>query len=705
MTTAGTTAGIGGSSTSGVVTTGGAGAVSSGGAGITAGSVGGAAACQDGEGSGLECEQRWHTIQVPPFVEDIAFDADGNAWMATTQGLLFWDFNGTPDDTSDDRWQIYEDLEGWSNEFRNVVIDERGVKWLLGYRLHRVDDNGTPTNTGDDTWQNYELTDWRNPNTRRIVLDGEGRLWWIGQSGTGVKVLPAAEFDAGPSMIAEPPWVSLFTTELVHDVAVVDDAVWVAAESGLYYVTLGGSLADETDDVWTDFSDAAALGGQVVSGIELNPAGTNVWFTTPGGIVRLSHGADPLDEATNTWSPWAPQVDTAASDIGPVIAVAEDGAVWLRSPQGAAVRVAAADPGNDNVTVYHPASRPEYASLPNDGRVASLAVDHHGNKWLSWRGSLLHFDDGDSPTDSSDDRWTRLGRAALSEVVMELFPMSEGGAWLTSHRPNPSSTPGCSGTDTLYYVDVGALTDGLDDRWIRHPIREALSSCSHLLGLDASGHLWIKDQPPQRSGGAWHLLDVKATPADPSDDAWVAWTASEAPAFAADTAVIDPTGGLWIGDYFFSYGESPSNSDDDDWWQLDAQSPSSLAVDTDGGRWFGYSTGALRYLDDGATPDVAADDRWMEYSIADGVPFTLIRALQIDTSGNLWILGNRWSDEPQLCRLNPSRTPLDKSDDSWICSTMSDGLNSSQVFAMALEPAGHLWVGTASGLQYLELDR
>src|SRR5690606_17208662 len=249
------------------------------------------------------------------------------------------------------------------------------------------------------------------------------------------------------------------------------------------------------------------------------------------------------------WTSWAPEVEGASLDIGPVMTVAPDGAVWLRSPQGAAVRVAGVDQGNDSLTYYHPSSRPDYASISSDERVYNLVVDDRGDKWLSWRGSLLHFDDGGTVTDTTDDRWTHIGRSALAESVMELFPVAEGGVWVNSFRGNPTSTPGCSGTDTLYYIDVGALTNGLDDIWVRHPLAEVLSSCSHLLGPDASGHLWVKDQPPQSQGGAWHLLDVKATPADPSDDEWAAWTSDDAPSFSEQSAAVDPAHGLWIGDY------------------------------------------------------------------------------------------------------------------------------------------------------------
>src|SRR5690606_22743103 len=182
----------------------------------------------------------------------------------------------------------------------------------------------------------------------------------------------------------------------------------IATESGVYHVSLGETLADENDDIWTDFSEAPGLSGQTVSDLEWDAGAANVWFTTPSGIVRLNYGADPLNEATNTWTSWAPEVEGASLDIGPVMTVAPDGAVWLRSPQGAAVRVAGVDQGNDSLTYYHPSSRPDYASIPSDERVYSLVVDDRGDKWLSWRGSLLHFDDGGTVTDTTDHRWTLI---------------------------------------------------------------------------------------------------------------------------------------------------------------------------------------------------------------------------------------------------------------------------------------------------------
>jgi len=658
----------------------------------------------EGEWSGLECSQRWYSINVPPFAEDIAFDADGNGWLGTTEGLLFWDFNDTPENTADDSWQLFPASLGHDLDVRSVVIDSKGVKWVLAGRLYRLDDNGTPTDTADDTWEEYEITHWRSPSTRRIVLDGEGRLWWLSQTDSGVKVLPASDFQAGPPEVSDPAWISLFTTEVVHDVAVASDGVWVAAESGLYYVSLGETLADEGDEVWTDFSDVPELAGLVVSSIEISPAGDSVWFNTAGGIVRLTHGGDPLNEATNTWTPWAPQVDEAPVEIGAVIGVAADNSVWLRSPQGAAVRVADAPSGNDALTHHHPSSCPDYAAAASDEGVHSLVVDDRGDKWLSSHGSLLHFDDGGTPTDTSDDRWTRLGRARVSESVWQLFPVAEGSVWLKGSIGNPASSPGCSATETLYYVDVGTLTNGLDDAWIRHPLTEAMSVCFELLGPDAAGHVWVKDQPPQHEhDGAWHLLDVAATPADPSDDAWTTWTAEVASSFSASVAVVDPIQGLWIGDYLFSYGASLSDTNDDSWWALGAESPNAIALDAGGGRWFGYPAALLRYLDDGGTPELATDDLWIEHSSADGLPVEYIREIRTDAANRPWILGNRWEDEPQLCRLEHLATPTDKSDDSWTCYTTNDGLNNPEVTAIAMASAGNVWVGTPSGLQYLEL--
>src|SRR5690606_9038562 len=213
----------------------------------------------------VECNQRWHTIRVPPFVVDMTFDGDGNAWFATTHGPLFWDFNGTPEDTSDDSWQVFGEFDGFAYAFQGIVIDSQGTKWVLAGRLHRLDDHGTPTNAADDTWENYELTFWRSPGTRRIVLGDDDRLWWLGQAGTGIKVLPASELYAGPPEVTDERWVALFTTELVHDLVVSDDAVWIATESGVYHVSLGETLADENDDIWTDVSQAPGLSGQTVS--------------------------------------------------------------------------------------------------------------------------------------------------------------------------------------------------------------------------------------------------------------------------------------------------------------------------------------------------------------------------------------------------------------------------------------------------------
>src|SRR5690606_8689239 len=178
-----------------------------------------------------------------PFVLDARFDTQGNAWFCTSLGLVYWNLNGTPKDTSDDAWQLVDTERSCT---RSVNIDSDNRVWTgSDSSIHRLDHNGTPLDPSDDEWHSYTFdTFWRSQNyLARFYLDRQDRAWLLQRNTSGIKVLPdIALFGAG-----EIPWISMFTTHRLTDAASDANGVWLASESGVFYVDLGDDIADASD--------------------------------------------------------------------------------------------------------------------------------------------------------------------------------------------------------------------------------------------------------------------------------------------------------------------------------------------------------------------------------------------------------------------------------------------------------------------------
>ncbi len=701
--------------------------------GVTCGGVGtctaeenGLAKCHCTNGrSGLLCNEEWTDFFVPPFVRHAAFDPNGNGWFATTQGILYWDFGNTPKDLSDDRQRLFNDFVKYPESIYYldaIAVDSQNRKWVsAGYDIYRFDDNATPLDPTDDLWRRYALISGPAYGLRRLKVDPLDRIWLLNGTDRGVRVLANMEAldDTAYPQLYDDSWVLLFDLDEIIDVAPDGAGVWVAEPSGIYYVTLGIGLADESDDMWTDFTADALPEGGTATAIERDFANGAVWFNTEDGVVQLEDGGDPLNTATNVWSRWSLTVGDAPKDIGPVIGIGKDAAVWLKSPRGDAVRVEADETGEDTLTKYPPTTCAQYADFDVRLSIVAVSLDDEGKKWFSYGRDLLSLDDGGTPKDASDDQWTSFRAPSNLMSISSIFPRSSGKFWIKTHLSSLHTTPGCSGQDYLYTFDIGDPENSLDDRWILHPLEAELSSCFHTPGPDARGNWWIKNNTPMFNEGSWYLIDDGGTPADPSDDAWESWSDEDAPLFAAIFAETDPEEGVWMGGYRFMYGDTIADRDDDTWAKIDLFVPTAHALDAVGGRWFGYNTngqnnpdigGALRYLDDGGTPLETADDTWVDFTAEDGLPLDdrsgmAIDDIQVDGLNEKWILGNRNLGEPHLCSLNDNGTPTVKTDDSWIYYSINDGLPSIYVNAVALDSDSNVWLGTGAGLSYLHLVR
>ncbi len=669
--------------------------------------------CDNGM-SGPKCNETWAHFTPPPSITDVRFDALGNGWFYTTRGLVYWDLNGTPNDTSDDAWQL---LDQDHSLFKSVATDSQGRLWTAsGSTIRLLDDGGTPLDPSDDEWQTYTFdTYWRSQNyLARFRLDARDRAWLIQHSTGGVKMLP--ELDLFER--AEIPWITLFSGLSLNDVAGEGDGVWLAAATGSFYVDLGSDLSDEADDRWIDFSAVPLLADKHVVTILIDSLGGK-WFNTDKGMVHLDDGGDPFDQSKHEWTLWSPPSGSDSSGDGPIMAFGPDGSPWLGLPAGSVLRIDGTAPAPQ--TEYDLAATSLFRSFTEDQRVGAISFDPEERIWLTVGGELYRFDHGHTPTDPSDDVWIRMGRPQFNANVVEVHADPNGeGVWVLLGVPQISVPD----DNAIYYVHLGEPENAFDDVWIRYYDELELGFSWNLYGFDSKGILWSRNDNLFDPDPARHILmNGGGTPLDASDDTLAIYAARGAAAPWPNVVGFDPSG-VWFEDGYLDYGQSMTDTDDDLWVALDSFKPNTMAVDATGNRWFGYRGdaarnvgigGALRSFDDGGTLTKTDDDTWVDFSLADGLPFYEpdyrffnISDVQIDAHGLIWIADGSDRSEttsPRLCNLDDNGTAQDKSDDTWTAYLPAEGIDDRRIEHMTIDGNSDLWLATSGGLRYLHVER
>ncbi len=654
----------------------------------------GLAVCDcEGEGTGIGCNQHWQTIQVPPFVSDMAFDSNGNGWFLTKRGLLYWDFNGTPEETSDDGWQLFL---GVPFEPRGFAVDAMDKKWVSAeVTVTILDDHQTPFDLSDDTQSSFSAPDtFISSYVERFIIDRVNRVWVFILNRNGVNVLE----DASLIDQSEPPWTPLFEDLNLTDVAGDLDGVWLVTESGVYYVALG-DLYDTGDDQRADFSEVPALADHQVDSVFIDEEG-NKYFNTEAGIVRLDDGGDPFDDNGHAWSTWSPTRDGEPVDIGPIIGIDGDNAKWLKTPMGSIVRVTDPQTGDPIWTEYAPQECPLFEDLDNGGEIDTIAIDDTGRKLVSTGRDLYYFDDRGTPTDLSDDEWIVARREETDNFVWKILPDpgSDGGLWILVHIP---ARFGC--VRRIYYFHPGDSTNPYDDVWEYYPM-DWTGSCVDIIGLDGQERPWIQNSSGAGdSPGPFFILDDGGTPFSQSDDTWVSYSNEETD-LTPHGAGFDSPRSVWFGGRHFDMGDSLMDTNDDQWLTIASFEPRSVAVDLSGNRWFALD-GAIRYFFDAGTLAHVDDDVWIEFSTADGLPFSNIKNIRVDGFDEKWIVNRSWDGEPQLCSLDDNGTPEDKTDDTWTNYTTNEGLAGTSVNDIVIDDHSDVWIATNHGISYLHVER
>ncbi|MCZ6692023.1 MAG: hypothetical protein O7H41_20750 [Planctomycetota bacterium] len=320
----------------------------------------------------------------------------------------------------------------------------------------------------------------------------------------------------------------------------------------------------------------------------------------------------------------------------------------------------------------------------------NVVIDAAGGKWIAHRSGVSYLDDNGTLTDVTDDAWFRH---STSGGFVYLDGMS--GLWLK--------------TDPISYLDFnGTPFDPSDDNWVDvYTTAEGLKERPHNMALDQSRGLWIS-----YIFSGVDYLDTNGTPGDKSDDTWVNFSSGDGLGdTGAQMIAPEPGRGVWFGHYagvsFLDFGADPLVKGDDRWVTFTTAdglvhpAVESIAIDSSGYKWFG-TYNDVSCLDDAGTPFSKFDDRWMTYPIKNHPRlFNETTSIAIDLNGGKWF----GTTQSGVYFLDDAGTPFDRSDDSSFYSGKSNGLASNSVFlwgrGITIDSANGKWVCTSEGLCYL----
>jgi ligand-binding sensor domain-containing protein/signal transduction histidine kinase len=345
-----------------------------------------------------------------------------------------------------------------------------------------------------------------------------------------------------------------------------------------------------------------------------------LWIGTSGGLNRLTRGRLERVPLPPEWQEIA--VRKVWADPG--------GVIWIGTLGAGLARFC--DDGFVSYTTRE--------GLP-DNRIRDIHQDSDGNVWIAtWRG-LARLADGKIASYTDRDGLPHSFVEALTED-------REGNLWLGTHG--------------------GGLARLRDGKVAVFTTKEGLASNSaKCVFASREGTIWIGTDggglSRYREGTFTHFTTEDGLPSN------IVWTIGE-----------DSSGTIWVGTgrptalcalkqdgSFHTYTRAEGFPVD--------RGTRCVYGDRAGNLWAGGGAGGLCRFRDGT---------FTLYSMRDGLPGNLVRAIDEDREGNLWVAtGNG------LCRLRDGRLT---------CFTEKDGLAHNAVYCILQDIEGTLWFGTQGGL-------
>jgi ligand-binding sensor domain-containing protein/signal transduction histidine kinase len=587
-------------------------------------------------------------------VNRIIRDSRGFLWFCTRQGLSRFDGHEFVNFGTD------QGLPGPA--VNDLVQLPNGSYWIAtSAGLVRFDPHGRPLDRPYATGQ-----DARPPMFTTYKPAAEATASSIG----GIALDPSGDLWVGTA-------AGLFRTHLDGSSTPID----LHIPNRLQARAIGGLLVDRSGTLW-----AGANGqlyrrrpdGQIDAFTEADgvPTGTidriledregRIWLATRSGglrefrlagIERQPRLTRVIDEHNGLPGPWVTDVLQDST-----------GRFWAATPRG----LMTFDAEADSPSRVHVIAEPE--GLPGASADA-LAEDADGNLWMGIEG---------------------VGAAKLSNRGLTTFAFAQ---------PRTSPNALLESSDGQLIVTVG-----VDGRW--SAMRFDGQTFASIPRARLPGHAtWGWDQMSlQDSRGDW-WFGLEEGVVRYASIAGLEQLAASRPdlqftrrdGLSANIVIRlfeDPRGDIWIGTV--GHGVTPNGlslwrrhnrtlinfSEADGLPGFDRFYPSSFAADRGGQVWIGFSgsAGLVRYAAGGFT----------RFTEADGVPPRQIRNLALDSGGRVW--GASYG--AGLLRIDEPASPHPR----FRTYTTADGLSSNETDAVVEGSPGELYVGTAAGIDRMEIS-
>jgi hypothetical protein len=311
----------------------------------------------------------WTSYIATGHVNDLAFDHDGNLWIATPGGLVRWD-------KASGEITRYTEADGLAETWvEALAVAPNGELWIAtGGGISRFDPStsgGTPASGhGGHTWITYGKDDGLPCNGVTDIAFAPDGYVWVSTYGCGVvRFDPStsggtpASGNGGHTWTAYTEEDGLLERHVLCATAASDGAVWFGTWKGT-------ARFDGTE--WMSYTTQSGLVSHGVEAITEDIDG-GVWFGTWAGIGRLSG---------SLWTSYdAGGVGTWVESI----AVAPDGATWAGTTAGIARFDLATWAWH---TVLAVEGQPEE-------RGVSIAFAPDGSLWAgTYNSGIYHFDGG-----------------------------------------------------------------------------------------------------------------------------------------------------------------------------------------------------------------------------------------------------------------------------------------------------------------------
>jgi len=234
----------------------------------------------------------WHTYLFPdladPYVYDIAFDSQGQIWVANWKGVSVFDGK---------RWRSYSEADGLADKWVYAIgIDQEGTKWFGTERgVNSFDGNTWQTYNHDHglgadlktigeferlkvhsiyhTQERDKSVEGYNPNFVLAIAIGPDDAKWFGTWGGGLSRLDSRTH-ALKNFTIKDGLAGNFISDLLFD------------KQGRLWVTTDGGVSVLDKNRWQTFTTKDGLVENSVFAASLDRNG-KLWFGAIGGISKL----------------------------------------------------------------------------------------------------------------------------------------------------------------------------------------------------------------------------------------------------------------------------------------------------------------------------------------------------------------------------------------------------------------------------------